>query len=261
MIPLSSISLTTTSLDRSLRYLHGQEIFAQKVDWFVERWTIPVSTLTMGWVCPFRPLFYLAILLAILYTALFPRDDIESLAYTLIHLLRGDLPWRDPEESWYGRPYDEYEHMDRVWKIKQKWSVSKLAEGCPTVFGELLDHARSLQFSDRPAYSTFRQAFQSLNTSIPADAPQYASSGQYPKEPLPEVIEVEVQPAESVPDESGEGPFTDSYFGRDIETWDERQRGGRDRSLTVPSKDHIVQTVDIPMITEIIDTLYPSLLR
>lgn len=81
------------------------------------------------------------------------RDDIESLAYTLIYLWRGDLPWQ--------RLYAETkaEMHDAILECKSSTSVEKLCEGMPREFSFLLDYSRRLKFYDEPEYDKLIQLF------------------------------------------------------------------------------------------------------
>lgn len=90
------------------------------------------------------------------------RDDLESLAYTLLFLLRGDLPWRRlvGHGTVLGR-------MAQVQEKKRAWSGSRLAEGYPPVFGHLLDYARSLDFQQCPDYTHLRTQFIHVRNSPP----------------------------------------------------------------------------------------------
>lgn len=69
------------------------------------------------------------------------RDDLESLAYILIYFLRGDLPWEGLADT------------ELVAQQKSERSAAELCHGLPIEFATLLDHARSLQFEDKPDYS------------------------------------------------------------------------------------------------------------
>jgi hypothetical protein len=87
------------------------------------------------------------------------RDDLESLAYTLLYLLRGDLPWKKVEHGTVlGR-------LAQVREKKRSWSGSRLAEGYPPVFGLLLDYARNLDFRECPDYTYLRTQFRHAHSS------------------------------------------------------------------------------------------------
>ncbi|EIM79486.1 kinase-like protein [Stereum hirsutum FP-91666 SS1] len=66
-------------------------------------------------------------------------DDMESLAYTVISLLRGSLPWQ--KQSRKG-----------VFPNKQLWSGNDLGFGYPQVFGDFVDYTRALGFESEPDY-------------------------------------------------------------------------------------------------------------
>ena len=75
------------------------------------------------------------------------RDDLESLAYTIIYLVRGDLPWT--HLSVYG------DH-EAVLKKKKHITVEELCEGLPTPFCEFVIHIRLLGFIQKPDYQHLR---------------------------------------------------------------------------------------------------------
>lgn len=83
----------------------------------------------------------------------------ESLAYSIIHLLQGFLPWQEQSK-------------EAVCASKQRWSGENLCAGYPdaSVFGEFVDYARGLQFQEEPAYAVWMDRFQNLSESGPADA-------------------------------------------------------------------------------------------
>ncbi|KIM38474.1 hypothetical protein M413DRAFT_242165 [Hebeloma cylindrosporum] len=86
-----------------------------------------------------------------------PRDDLESLAFVLLYLLRGNLPWH--------KLCDAGTALARIPQIRSKmlsWDGARLAEGYPSVFGELLDYARQLDFDEPIDYERFRAAFEKL---------------------------------------------------------------------------------------------------
>lgn len=70
------------------------------------------------------------------------RDDLESLAYTIIHSARGDLPWTVSANS---------DH-EAVLQKKMSITTEELCEGLPAPFCEFIDHVRSLGFDQKPDY-------------------------------------------------------------------------------------------------------------
>jgi hypothetical protein len=80
-----------------------------------------------------------------------PRDDVESLGYSLLHLACGNLPWM--YNVWHGTRRTQY---DQVRIKKLRYSGADLApDGLPFI-GEMIDHARSLKFGQLPDYDLLR---------------------------------------------------------------------------------------------------------
>ncbi|CAE6444560.1 unnamed protein product [Rhizoctonia solani] len=75
------------------------------------------------------------------------RDDLESLAYTFLFLLRGNLPWSD-----YTVNGTVYAQIRQVREQKRRRTGSDLAVGLPIEFGELVEYARFLPAHEMPNY-------------------------------------------------------------------------------------------------------------
>ena len=95
-----------------------------------------------------------------------PRDDLESLAYTLLFLLKGNLPWGTYSE--HGTTLGRHA---QVLKQKQTWTGSKFVQYCPPEFGELVDYARGLKFTEHINYRSILAQF-SKRRKMPAVPPQ-----------------------------------------------------------------------------------------
>ncbi|KAJ8544270.1 hypothetical protein ON010_g11998 [Phytophthora cinnamomi] len=78
------------------------------------------------------------------------RDDIESLLYVLIYLMRGDLPWQQASSDAEGA------------KIKKNTSVDQLCASLPREWSAMLKNIRECGFEDRPDYDFFAQQFSKL---------------------------------------------------------------------------------------------------
>ncbi|KAL3669067.1 hypothetical protein V7S43_005451 [Phytophthora oleae] len=78
------------------------------------------------------------------------RDDIESLLYVLIYLVRGDLPWQQASSDAEGA------------KIKKNTSVDQLCASLPREWASMLKNIRECGFEDRPDYDFFVQQFLKL---------------------------------------------------------------------------------------------------
>jgi casein kinase 1 len=80
------------------------------------------------------------------------RDDLESLAYIIIYLLRGSLPWQDIPSS----------QKRKMLQMKKTVSLDVICEGVPIEFQLLLKHARTLEFEERPNYQYLHSLMQRL---------------------------------------------------------------------------------------------------
>ncbi|RDX44679.1 kinase-like protein [Lentinus brumalis] len=88
------------------------------------------------------------------------RDDLESLAYSLLALAAGRLPWESrSDESWSS--------SRRVSSFKQQWTGAQLAGGSLSVLGEFIDYARSLGHAQMPEYSLWKERFRALVSDAP----------------------------------------------------------------------------------------------
>ncbi len=82
----------------------------------------------------------------------------ESLSYTLVSLLQGDLPWA---------PCCKYMGLTHLYASKKDWSGTQLVD-CPSVFGEFVDYTRSLGYTDCPDYAYWKRLFRELCADLPA---------------------------------------------------------------------------------------------
>ena len=74
------------------------------------------------------------------------RDDLESLAYVIIYLVKGRLPWQSIAV------HPGQVHHDEVLKLKQGTTAKTLCKGLPQPFIKFIQHIRSLGFDDKPDY-------------------------------------------------------------------------------------------------------------
>lgn len=87
------------------------------------------------------------------------RDDLESLAYTLIFLLRGKLPWQ-------GFIQGENKGF-LVCKKKMATSPEILCGLCPAPFKQFLEMVTNMRFDEEPNYSKLISLFEnSINSSV-----------------------------------------------------------------------------------------------
>lgn len=84
------------------------------------------------------------------------RDDLESLGYVLIYLLRGNLPWRGIPAS------NSFERLRQMEEHKLATTIDSLCEGCPRVFVKYFNYCQNLKFAQEPDYNYLRQLLRSL---------------------------------------------------------------------------------------------------
>ena len=92
------------------------------------------------------------------------RDDLQALAFTLIFLLNGSLPWQTMEDS------------NAVMKEKKKMETDG-------VLGEFLRYSRNIGFEAQPLYQHFTTEFKTVvgqDTQMDWNAPLEATYYTYP---------------------------------------------------------------------------------
>ncbi|CAL5429223.1 unnamed protein product [Camellia sinensis] len=85
------------------------------------------------------------------------RDDLESLAYTLIFLLRGRLPWQG------------YQGENKNYLVCKKMATSPkaLCSACPEPFRRFVEYVVNLKFDEEPNYAKYVSLFDWLLGSNP----------------------------------------------------------------------------------------------
>ncbi|PIA59906.1 hypothetical protein AQUCO_00400643v1 [Aquilegia coerulea] len=86
------------------------------------------------------------------------RDDLESLAYTLIFLIKGRLPWQ-------GYQGDNKSFL--VCKKKMATSADLLCCFCPPPFKLFLEMVTNMKFDEEPSYAKLISLFESLIEPCP----------------------------------------------------------------------------------------------
>ncbi|XP_052181686.1 casein kinase 1-like protein HD16 [Diospyros lotus] len=81
------------------------------------------------------------------------RDDLESLAYTLIFLLRGRLPWQG---------YQGENKSFLVCKKKMATSPESLSCFCPQPFRLFIEYVVNLKFDEEPNYAKYISLFDGI---------------------------------------------------------------------------------------------------
>ena len=85
------------------------------------------------------------------------RDDLEMLSYTMLFLMKKQLPWE--QEATQGKSEDRYEEV-----LKKKGFITPedMFDGCPFEFSVMLKYARSLRFEEKPDYNWLKNNFREL---------------------------------------------------------------------------------------------------
>ncbi|KAE8370241.1 kinase-like domain-containing protein [Aspergillus caelatus] len=84
------------------------------------------------------------------------RDDMESLAYILVYLYRGALPWQGLKAA------TKQQKRGLVLRKKLGTSTEALCRRLPNGFLEYLNYTRCLRFHDKPDYNYLRRIFRAL---------------------------------------------------------------------------------------------------
>lgn len=84
------------------------------------------------------------------------RDDMESLGYVLIYLMKGSLPWMGLDASTREGKYE------KILQMKKDIPIDELCSGLPKEFAQYLISVKRLKFTDKPRYSKYRALFRNL---------------------------------------------------------------------------------------------------
>ncbi|XP_060201882.1 casein kinase 1-like protein 1, partial [Lycium barbarum] len=84
------------------------------------------------------------------------RDDMESLGYVLMYMLRGSFPWEEIKAD-TGR-----QRCEKIGEKKASTSIEDLCRGYPTEFASYFNYCRSLKFEDEPDYTRLKRIFRDL---------------------------------------------------------------------------------------------------
>jgi casein kinase 1 len=84
------------------------------------------------------------------------RDDLESLGFVWVYLLRGSLPWMGLASRDEGKKYEN------ICEVKSKTPFSQLCHGFPAEFVRYFETVRTLKFTEKPNYSELRRMFRNL---------------------------------------------------------------------------------------------------
>ena len=81
------------------------------------------------------------------------RDDLESLGYTLLYLMKGKLPWQGI------RGNNHSEKLKNICEVKSSVTIDDLCSGLPQDMGMYMFYCKSLSFEDKPDYKALKKHF------------------------------------------------------------------------------------------------------
>lgn len=76
------------------------------------------------------------------------RDDIISILYVIIYLLKGKLPWCGLKIE----AGDKRTKAEIVYEVKKRIPISELCKGLPAIFERMLTYAYKIAFDEKPDY-------------------------------------------------------------------------------------------------------------
>ncbi|CAK86492.1 unnamed protein product (macronuclear) [Paramecium tetraurelia] len=104
------------------------------------------------------------------------RDDLESLAYVLIYLNKGKLPWMNLPIQ------DKSIKYSKILEQKQSISHEKLCDNLPKCYYLLLQHAKSREYTEQPNYAYIKEQFSKALGDL-----EYMDNISFDWEKLPEM--------------------------------------------------------------------------
>ncbi|KAJ4461151.1 putative serine/threonine kinase [Paratrimastix pyriformis] len=88
------------------------------------------------------------------------RDDMESLGYMIVYLLKGKLPW------WESTGVDVRQTHEVILQKKKKTPPSELCAGLPPEFEQYFLMVKALEFAEEPNYAALAGLFRGVLASI-----------------------------------------------------------------------------------------------
>ena len=78
------------------------------------------------------------------------RDDMESLMYVFIAMVKGKLIWQGLKER------------NKIGTLKMETPISQICENCPPQVADMLTYVRNLDFSTKPDYDRMKAGFKEI---------------------------------------------------------------------------------------------------
>ncbi|KAI9899449.1 hypothetical protein N3K66_005910 [Trichothecium roseum] len=89
-------------------------------------------------------------------------DDLESLGYMLVYMIKGMLPWGTPKRMINGKFTGRMQEAEETGKIKLAMTPAQICADLPPEFATYLGYAQSLPYGTRPDYAYLRRLFRRL---------------------------------------------------------------------------------------------------
>lgn len=87
------------------------------------------------------------------------KDDLESIAYILIYMFKGKLPWQGVKHK------DKKERYRIIGEKKKNITAEELCKNMPKEFCVFLKYIRNMDFDEKPHYSALKKMFTNLYES------------------------------------------------------------------------------------------------
>ena len=84
------------------------------------------------------------------------RDDLESLAYVIIYLLKGNLPWIGLKGK------NKIEKYEKIMNMKINSKLNVICDGLPKEFAIFLQYCRDIGFDETPNYNFLRKLIENV---------------------------------------------------------------------------------------------------
>lgn len=88
------------------------------------------------------------------------RDDLESLGYIFIYILKGELPWENIQGETKEKKYEI------IMNMKREINTLELCSEMPLEFSIYLNYCRNLEYDETPDYSYLKGLFINLSNFI-----------------------------------------------------------------------------------------------
>lgn len=93
------------------------------------------------------------------------RDDLISIGYLLIYLLKEELPWQRVKIN-YENPMEKEQKYKNILQIKMETRNETLCENIPKQFLAYMNYVKSLEFEQAPDYKMLKNLFHEIMTKF-----------------------------------------------------------------------------------------------